>query len=129
MSSEVTTIVIRLLALLGGRVPPAGLDWLARATSSAAEIPGEGRRAALLSNFAAVPRRLGKGPVAPSDEERMAWFDLPISEGATVDELGRSALLAAACSAGNFSSCRTPTFARPASPRAPPTAPAGVPVA
>ena len=91
-----TNIVIRLLALLGGRVPPAGLDWLERATSSAAEIPGEGRRTALLNNFAAAPRRLGKGPVALSDEEHRTFSDIPLSEGVTVDELGRSALLAAA---------------------------------
>lgn len=91
-----TNIVLRLLALLGGRVPPAGLDWLERATSSAAEIPGEGRRTALLNNFAAAPRRLGKRPVALSDEEHRTFSDIPISEGATVDELGRSALLAAA---------------------------------
>ncbi len=91
-----TDTVIRLLALLGGRVPPAGLDWLERATSSAAEIPGEGRRTALLNDFAAAPRRLGKGPVALSDEECIACFGAPVFEGATVDELGRSALLAAA---------------------------------
>jgi hypothetical protein len=91
-----TDTVIRLLALLGGRIPPAGLDWLERATSSAAEIPGEGRRTALLNDFAAAPRRLGKGPVALSDEERLAFLEPPICEGATVDELGRSALLAAA---------------------------------
>ncbi len=91
-----TDTVIRLLALLGGRVPSAGLDWLERATSSATEIPGEGRRTAFLNDFAAAPRRLGKGPVALSDEERMAFLESPVSEDATVDELGRSALLAAA---------------------------------
>ena len=91
-----TDTVTRLLALLDGRVSPAGLDWLARATSSAAEIPGEGRRTALLNDFAAAPRRLGKGPVALSDEERMALLPTPVPERATLDELGRSALLAAA---------------------------------
>ena len=90
-----TDIVTRLLALLGGRVSPAGLDWLERATSSAAEIPGEGRRTAFLNDFAAAPRRLGKGPIALSDEERIARFGAPDFEGATVDELARTALLAA----------------------------------
>lgn len=91
-----TDIVNRLLALLGRRVPSEGLAWLERAISSAAEIPSEERRTALLNNFAAAPRRLGKGPVALSDEECREFSDISISEGATVDELGRSALLSAA---------------------------------
>jgi hypothetical protein len=90
-----TDTVLRLLALLRGRVPPAGLDWLERATSSAAQIPGDGRRTTLLNDFAAAPRRLGKQPVALSDDERMALLETPVCAGATVDELGRTALLAA----------------------------------
>lgn len=91
-----THVAIRLLALLGNRVGADRLAWLERAIANAGEIPKDGRRTALLNDFAAAPRRLGKGPVVLSNEERMAFFDIPVIEGSTVDELGRCALLAAA---------------------------------
>ena len=88
--------MIRLLALLGNRVGADGLAWLERATAGARQIPQDGRRTALLNDFAAAPRRLGKATVVLSEHERMAFSDLAVCDGATVDELGRCALLAAA---------------------------------
>jgi hypothetical protein len=49
-----------------------------------------------LNDFAAAPRRLGKAPVTLSNEERMAFFDIPVIADAPGAELGRCALLAAA---------------------------------
>lgn len=74
-----------------GGVPAAGMEWMRRALAAAAvtEGPREARRAAFLNDFAAAPRRLGKAALPPSGEGLAP-------EGATADEIGRIALLAAA---------------------------------
>lgn len=49
--------------------------------------------------FSAAGRKLGRGPIAPADAERLAQAGVPWSSASTADECGRAALVLAAVDA------------------------------
>lgn len=86
------TILRELVARQVG--PPAG-EWLGQALAT---VEAAADREAFLEIFAAVARRLGKGPVGLAEEDRLRLSAASVSwpvEAWGVDELGRVALLVA----------------------------------
>jgi len=96
MTQTVSQVEALLRALTERRAQPAGREWLARTCAAAAGAPDRG---ALLEAFTAATRRLGRGRLAPGDDEterlRAAGVEWPVA-GWGADELGRAALLATA---------------------------------
>lgn len=92
-------VTARLRALLAPHLSPEAATFLDQALHGASCVEDgspERRpevvpaRATFLRDFAAAPRKLGKGPVGPGDAGGTA-----LPPGLTVDELGRAALLSA----------------------------------
>jgi len=85
-----------LRELVERRLEPAAREWLARTCAAAGVEPSRG---ALLETFTAATRRLGRSPLAPTEEEiarlAEAGVSWPIGTGG-VDEIGRVLLLIAA---------------------------------
>ncbi|HWP34627.1 MAG TPA: EboA domain-containing protein [Thermodesulfobacteriota bacterium] len=82
------------LDLAAARAAPAGRAWLAQAAEAAAGQPFDPER--FLALFAAVPRRVGKGPVRleTAERERLAALGAPWPlDEMRVDELARQGLL------------------------------------